>query len=143
MADRGRSGVITVGGSVAGLAPARVRRLVREVLRGERRRAAVSVTFLGSKAMRTLNRRWKHHDRPTDVIAFALDAGDGILTGDIYICPDVARREARRRGLSPAEELSRLVVHGTLHVVGWEHPESESRERSPMWRRQERYLERL
>jgi probable rRNA maturation factor len=116
---------------------------VHGVLGGERRRASVSITFVGARAMRTLNRRWKQHDRPTDVIAFALDAGDGTLTGDIYICPDVARREARRRGLPAAEELSRLVIHGTLHVVGWDHPEGESRERSPMWRRQERYLERL
>jgi probable rRNA maturation factor len=134
---------VAVGGTVRGLPPARVRRLVHGVLGGERRRASVSITFVGARAMRTLNRRWKRHDRPTDVIAFALDAGDGSLTGDIYICPDVARREARRRGLPAAEELSRLVIHGTLHVVGWDHPEGESRERSPMWRRQERYLERL
>lgn len=93
--------------------------------------------------MRTLNRRWKRHDRPTDVITFALNAGDRVVTGDVYICPDVARREARRRGLTVTEELSRLVIHGTLHLVGWDHPDGESRERSPMWRRQEHYLERL
>ena len=132
-----------MGGSVRGLGAPRVRRLVRGVLRGERRKAEVSVTFLGARAMRTLNRRWKRHDRPTDVISFALGAGDGALTGDIYICPEVARREARRRGLTINEELSRLVIHGTLHVLGWDHPEGGSRERSPMWRRQERYLERL
>ncbi len=132
-----------MGGSVRGLGAPRVRRLVRGVLRGERRKAEVSVTFLGARAMRTLNRRWKRHDRPTDVISFALEAGDGVLTGDIYICPEVALREARRRGLTINEELSRLVIHGTLHVLGWDHPEGGSRERSPMWRRQERYLERL
>jgi probable rRNA maturation factor len=41
------------------------------------------------------------------------------------------------------EELARLVVHGTLHVLGWDHPETEDRTRSPMWRRQERYVDRL
>ncbi|HKV73905.1 MAG TPA: rRNA maturation RNase YbeY [Gemmatimonadales bacterium] len=143
MAERRPGAEITVGGSVRGLGAPRVRRLVRGVLRGERRKAEVSVTFLGARAMRTLNRRWKRHDRPTDVISFALGAGDGALTGDIYICPEVARREARRRGLTINEELSRLVIHGTLHVLGWDHPEGGSRERSPMWRRQERYLERL
>lgn len=126
------------------LPPATVRRLVRGVLAGERRRATVSVTFLGRRAMRTLNRRWKRHDRPTDVISFALPgvAAAG-LVGDIYLCPEVAAREARRRELAVREELCRLVIHGTLHVLGWDHPEGDGRERSAMWRRQERYLERL
>ncbi|MEO8030247.1 MAG: rRNA maturation RNase YbeY [Gemmatimonadota bacterium] len=134
---------LAVGGSVAGLPAARVRRLVEGVLAGERKRAAVSVTFLGARAMRTLNRRWKRHDRPTDVIAFGMVGVEGGLTGDIYICPDVARSEARRRGLPPADEMSRLVIHGVLHLAGWDHPAGLTRERSPMWRRQEKYLERL
>lgn len=134
---------IAVGGRVPGLPAPRVRRLVAGVLRGERKRATISVTFLGAAAMRTLNRRWKQHDRPTDVISFGLADPDGGLRGDIYICPDVARREARRRGLREREELDRLVVHGVLHVTGWDHPDGRGREGSAMWRRQERYLERL
>lgn len=90
--------------------------------------------------MRRLNRRWQGLDRPTDVIAFALpEPGDGV-TGDVYICPAVARTEARSRGIPVREELVRLMVHGTLHVLGYEHPDTEERIRSPMWRRQERYV---
>jgi probable rRNA maturation factor len=55
----------------------------------------------------------------------------------------VAEREARRRGIALRQELVRLVVHGTLHVLGWDHPDGAVRERSRMWARQERYVTRL
>jgi rRNA maturation RNase YbeY len=55
----------------------------------------------------------------------------------------VARAHARARGVSVREELLRLVVHGTLHILGYDHPESEEREQSVMWRRQERVVRRL
>jgi probable rRNA maturation factor len=63
--------------------------------------------------------------------------------GDVYVCAWVAEREARSRGIPVREELIRLVVHGTLHVLGLDHPEDERRSRSPMWRRQERYVDAL
>jgi len=63
--------------------------------------------------------------------------------GDVYICPAVAREHARALRIPPREELIRLVVHGTLHALGYEHPEGEGRTRSAMWRRQERYVEAL
>lgn len=116
-----------------------IRRVVETVLAGERRPAHVSVTFLGRDAMRRLNREYKGHDRPTDVIAFPLQSPGG-LAGDVYVCPWQARRQAAALGVAEREELIRLLVHGTLHVLGWEHPEA-ARARSPMWRRQERYVE--
>jgi probable rRNA maturation factor len=117
-----------------------VRRVVDAVLAGERRRALVSVTFLGRDAMRRMNAEFKGHDRPTDVLTFAWADASGRVVGDIYVCPWVARREARARGISAREEIVRLVVHGTLHALGRDHPEGPSRERSAMWRRQERYV---
>jgi probable rRNA maturation factor len=131
-----------VSGRRLPLPAAVVRRAVTTVLRGERRRAAISVTFLGRDAMRRLNARHKGHDRPTDVLSFALDDPNGLM-GDVYVCPWVARREARARGIPARQELLRLVVHGTLHALGHDHPEDEGRTRSPMWRRQERYLKAL
>jgi len=124
----------------APLGPAAVTAIVRAVLRGERQAAAISVTFVGRDRMRGLNRRFLGASRPTDVLAFALPGPGGKLAGDIYICPWVAAREARRHRVGLREELVRLVVHGTLHVLGWDHPDDESRLRSPMWRRQERYV---
>jgi probable rRNA maturation factor len=122
------------------LAPAVVRRVVRAVLRGERKIARVSVTFLGPERMRRLNREYKGRDRPTDVLAFSLRQPGGALLADLYICASEAAREARSRDLPLREELIRLVVHGTLHALGHDHPEGRGRERSAMWRRQERYV---
>jgi probable rRNA maturation factor len=110
------------------------------VLRAERRDAEVSIAFIGPVRMRRLNGAWKGQDRPTDVLAFALPGPGGRLHGDIYICRAIALREARGRGLPARQELLRLVVHGTMHVLGYGHPEDATRTASPMWRKQERYL---
>jgi probable rRNA maturation factor len=126
-----------------GLPVRTVARVVNAVLAGERRAADVTVTFLGPARMRALNRDWKGHDYPTDVLSFALSQPDGGLTGDIYICPSVARAQARGLGVKEREELVRLVVHGTLHLLGHDHPEGSERTRSPMWRKQERYVKAL
>lgn len=134
----GPVGVVVCGAGRLPAAP--VRRAVRAVLAGEKRSAHISVTFLGQAAMRRLNREYKHHDRPTDVIAFSLPQPDGSLAGDIYLCRSVAAREARERDIPVRQELLRLVIHGTLHVLGHDHPADKRREQSSMWKRQERYL---
>ena len=100
----------------------------------------VGITLLAGAAMRRLNRRATGRRGLTDVIAYALPQPDGSLVGDVYICPDVARQNG---GDDLREELIRLAVHGTLHVLGYDHPEGPGRTRSAMWRRQERYVERL
>jgi probable rRNA maturation factor len=104
--------------------------------------AAFSVTFLGAGRMRALNRRTFGRDRVTDVIAFELPHA-GRWGGDLYVCPPAARAAAVAEGVPLAEELVRLLVHGTLHALGYEHPEGEGRTRSRMWRRQERYVRAL
>jgi probable rRNA maturation factor len=63
--------------------------------------------------------------------------------GDVYICAEVAQENARRQDIPAGEELLRLVVHGTLHVLGHDHPTGEGRTTSRMWRRQERILARV
>ena len=132
--------------AVAGRSPlgaVRTAEAVRAVLRGERRRATVSVTFVGRDRMRSLHRRYKGRSRATDVLAFGLSLPDGGLAGDVYVCAWQARRQARAFGVSAREEMLRLVVHGTLHVLGWDHPDDDTRQRSAMWRRQERYVRTL
>ncbi len=89
--------------------------------------------------MRRINAQHLHHDYPTDVISFALPQPDGSVAGDICICRYVAARNARRHDESVRTELLRLIVHGTLHVLGWDHPDA-ARTRSKMWQRQEKYV---
>lgn len=125
------------------LSPAAVRRIVKAVLRGERRDALISITFVGRQAMRRLNAEHRGQDRPTDVLAFQLSQPGRISVGDVYVCPWVAARQAAAHGVSAREELIRLIVHGTLHALGRDHPAGAGRTRSAMWRRQERYVEGL
>jgi len=127
---------------------ARLARVARRVLAWERADGArVELTLLDGAAMRRLNRRATGRRGLTDVIAFALPQPDGTLLGDVYICPEAARSwvngRGRVKGEGVAAELVRLAVHGTLHVLGYDHPDGPGRTHSAMWRRQERYLRRL
>lgn len=126
-----------------GLTPREVETIVTAVLADDARDVTASVTFLGLTAMAALHEAHKQRSGPTDVLSFSLPQPDGSILGDIYICPGVAAREARRRGITRREELVRLVVHGVLHVVGHDHPEGPGRETSEMWLRQEALVESL
>jgi len=127
------------------VAAERLQTLALETLRALRVRAAMlSITMVSSRRIAQLNRIHLGHRGATDVITFSLaPSGDNAIVGDIYICPDVARLQARAHGVGVREELARLVIHGTLHACGWDHPVVGDREGSRMWRRQEQLLRRL
>ncbi len=134
---------VSFAGERRALSVPTVRRAVTTVLGGHQAGAAsVTVTFMSSARMRALNRRTFGRDYATDVIAFSLPHADRLI-GDVYVCPSHARRAARRFDVTPREELLRLVVHGTLHVLGHNHPDDGTRTRSPMWELQERYVRAL
>ncbi|MFP4624359.1 MAG: rRNA maturation RNase YbeY, partial [Gemmatimonadota bacterium] len=99
----------------------------------------LSLTLLDDPAMAALNRRWKGRSGPTDVLAFSLHEPGQPIMGDVYLSVERAAAQAAELGEPPARELARLAVHGTLHVLGWDHPEL-GREGSEMWRHQERIL---
>lgn len=102
--------------------------------------AEISVAVVGDEEMSRLNGQYLSHDGPTDVISFSLAAPGGPLVGDIYIGGEQARRQAAEIGEEERIELLRLAIHGTLHVLGREHPEDEDRAESPMYARQEALL---
>ncbi|HEX2188475.1 MAG TPA: rRNA maturation RNase YbeY [Longimicrobiaceae bacterium] len=120
---------------------AAVERAVRATLLAEGHAAGeVSVALLADPAMVELNCEYLGHDRPTDVISFALHGDGEPPLGDVYLGVEQALRQAEELGVDPGEELLRLTVHGTLHVLGWDHPEGEERLGSDMFRRQEEIL---
>ena len=102
----------------------------------------LSVTFVGDKRIRKINREYLNHDYVTDVISFDLGetiAGGGSVLGDIYICAPQAARQASRLGIDMREELLRLTVHGILHLLGFDHADEE--EKSTMFKLQESFVD--
>lgn len=105
----------------------------------------LSVLITDDEEMRTLNKRFRGIDRTTDVLSFAQEsgaaepaAGDSSLLGDVIISMDRAEAQAREYGVSVDEELGRLLVHGVLHLVGYDH-EAGDEEASRMRDIEEKY----
>ena len=112
--------------------------LARDVLRSEGiDRAELSLSFVTDDEIAELHERFMDEPGPTDVLSFPLDGvdEDGVrLLGDVVIAPAVA---ARNNPDDPAAELRLLLVHGILHLLGYDH-EADA-EKAEMWARQERY----
>ena len=108
-------------------------RCVQETLASRRLRIprVVAVRVTNARTVRTLNRRFRGEDAATDVLSFNTDF-DGLRRpdgsadlGEIVIALPVAARGARERAVSLGEELALLTVHGTLHLLGFDHEEAE------------------
>ncbi len=100
----------------------------------------VAVRIVSPRVIREMNKRYRRHDRVTDVLSFGTDPAvlpdqEPATLGDLVICPSFATTEAKRRGISPREELLRLLAHGVLHLAGFDHatPKDEMR----MFKKQE------
>jgi probable rRNA maturation factor len=112
--------------------------LARDTLRGEGlHRAELSISFVDDDEMTGLHERYMNEPGPTDVLSFPLEDemdGDVRLLGDVVIAPAVA---ARNNPNDPQGELRLLLVHGILHLLGFDH--EDDTEKAAMWARQERY----
>ena len=81
--------------------------------------AEVSITLTDDKEIHKLNKKYRGIDKPTNVLSFEL--GDNLLLGDIYISLDTVKREAAAENISVAEHTAHMVVHGMLHLQGYDH----------------------
>jgi probable rRNA maturation factor len=110
-----------INGTRTRVDPGAVRRWVGAAARrlGVPKGAEVSVRFCGDALCRRYNREFFDRDRPTDVIAWP--SGDRGYLGDVLVNLAQARRQARRLGVPFREEVHRLVVHGLLHLAGYDH----------------------
>jgi len=96
------------------------RSLIKELARRiSKKKWKVSISFISKEAMRKLNRKYRKKDKPTDVLSFNMN--EGKFLGDVVICPSVARANARKYKESFMTEIARLVTHGLLHLLGFEH----------------------
>ncbi|HPL97648.1 MAG TPA: rRNA maturation RNase YbeY [Smithellaceae bacterium] len=109
--------------------------------------AEISITFVDDAAIRILNREYLKRDKPTNVLSFSLQEGEygdinaGLL-GDIIISAETALRDALRGGLTFEEEIIFLLIHGFLHLTGYNH-ENTSRANASRMRQKEKELFRL
>jgi probable rRNA maturation factor len=90
----------------------------------------VTLVLTGDSEMRTLNRTWRGKDAPTNVLSFPADAArDRGFLGDIVLAYETTSREAREQDISLLEHVSHLVVHGMLHLLGFDHLDDDGAER--------------
>ena len=88
----------------------------------------LSLLVVSDRRIRELNREWRKIDRSTDVLSFPQDPAAGLL-GDVVVNLAAARRQAADHGLEPSEETRFLLIHGILHLLGWDHGTEEDRSR--------------
>ncbi len=107
---------------VVGLSNTALARFVTRASRAVRLKGAVNVLITSSRELRALNRRFRGKDQPTDVLSFVPEPGLlDIFAGDIALSAEIAKQNARSLGHSHAEEVRILVLHGVLHLAGYDH----------------------
>lgn len=130
------------GASAPGLTPSILKKRAERMLAAlDLRGVEVSLALVGDETIRTLNREWRKKDKPTDVLSFpmmddvavgvagAAPAGGGpTLLGDVIVSTPTATRQARERKAPLAQEVTVLLAHGVLHLLGFDH-DSDDEER--------------
>lgn len=108
-----------------GISVREITKTVEAVLGRTKESGEVSVHFIADKRMRTLNREYRGIDRTTDVLAFAAREGDmpmlGDDLGDLFISIPKIKKQAKEHKISFREECLRMLIHGTLHLLGYDH----------------------
>ena len=121
----------------------RMREIARTVLAGENEDdAEISLAFVDNPTIHRLNMRYLQHDEPTDVLSFPLsEASARKLLGELVVGVEVARAQAEARGLDIQAELGLYVIHGLLHLCGYD--DKSDREAAGMRDRERYYLQKL
>jgi len=129
-----------------GLSNARVKEVVLSVLRKQRKskKAQVSIHFIGDTRMRRMNLLYRGRDTSTDVLSFGLEndargkTREATDFGDIFVCVPYVKRQSKRFNVSYKEEAYRMIIHGVLHLLGYDH--QKQKDAAKMFALQEKYL---
>lgn len=113
----------------AALARSAVHAAVRQSRHPALSDSEVSVKFTSDEEVRALNRSWRQKDRPTNVLSFPMatedELADAPMLGDIVLAHGVCAAEAAKKGVAVVTHAAHLVVHGTLHLLGYDHETSD------------------
>jgi rRNA maturation RNase YbeY len=108
--------------------PTTIRRVAQSVLeQAGHPTAQLSLSLVGKTRMRSLNRKYRGRDYPTDVLAFPMGGAKNqteVFLGDVVICLPIALEQSSRFENTPNQEILRLLIHGTLHLLGYDHEQT-------------------
>ena len=110
---------------------AQLKSWVDAALTGFVEEAELTVRIVEPDEIQTLNRTYRHKDKPTNVLSFPFEAPPGVelpLLGDVVICAAVVAEEAQQQGKPAASHWAHMVVHGVLHLLGYDHIEDDEAE---------------
>ncbi|MGA2418416.1 MAG: rRNA maturation RNase YbeY [Candidatus Staskawiczbacteria bacterium] len=115
--------------------------VAKNVLKGENRETeTISLAFVNEEEIRKLNKKFRKKNKATDVLSFNLEEKDYL--GEIVICPEVVKENAKKSGMSEKYEMMKVFIHGILHLLGYEHEKSR-READRMEKKQNIYLSKI
>jgi probable rRNA maturation factor len=122
-----------------------IQKKVVSILSVLKKNGDISIHFIGDAKMTSLNFAYRGKKKPTDVLSFA--AQEGILIGkelewgDVFICLPQVKRQAKELGISWKEEMYRMMIHGVLHLLGYDH--LEKKDANKMFPLQEKLLKQI
>ena len=117
--------------------------VAKKVLKGENKGTEhLSVAFVAPAEIQRLNKKYRKKDKPTDVLSFARVSDFNGECSEVIICPFIVREKAKDSPLSLKKELAKTLIHGILHILGYDHEVSKAEEER-MFKRQEYYLAKL
>ncbi len=116
-----------------------VKKICKRVLKGEKKnKTDLSIVFLNKDRIKKLNREYRKKNCPTDVLSFLYNGKEG----EIVICPEEVRQNAKRYGTTFKKEVARVLIHGLLHLFGYDH-EKTRKEAQIMEKKEKYYLEKI
>jgi probable rRNA maturation factor len=98
----------------------------KAALRHKLRKGELTMRLVGKKEIQTLNKTYRHKDKPTNVLSFPADLPAEVklkvpLLGDLVICSEIVNQEADSQGKTPEAHWAHIVIHGCLHLLGYDH----------------------
>jgi len=116
-----------------------IQEICKHILISEQKKAIVNIVFVGIERISEYN-KYRNVSGPTDVLSFVYDSSE--LLGEIYICPQYVKENAKYFKVRFGEELVRVCVHGMLHLLGYDH-ETNELDAKKMFEKQECYVREL
>ena len=112
----------------------KIANLAKKILSSQKSNFSLDIILVKDNFIRELNKKFRRKDRVTDVLSFGMKEGKRIgleinYLGDVYVCLDQAKRQAKEYKVPFTEEVYRLVAHGILHLLGYEHKTKKQKEK--------------